>query len=74
MGCRFWLPIVTDFHKSSYLLRLLMVVIGCFIIACSVILQLKANVINNTAEGVVKAIAIKQKPLLVRLKFVLMSA
>lgn len=55
----FWSQFVVYFARPFYMIRLLMVVIGCFIIACSVILQLKANVINNPAEGVVKAIATK---------------
>lgn len=38
-----------------------MVLTGCVIIAYSTILQLKANVVNNPAEGIVKAITIKTK-------------
>lgn len=36
-----------------------MVLIGCAIIAFSTVLQLRARVINNPAEGIVKAIAYK---------------
>jgi len=45
--------------QPFYIIQLLMVIIGCAIIAYSTVLQLKANVVNNPAEGVVKAFAFK---------------
>ncbi len=55
----FWSVLVDYLSKPHYLIQLFMVISGCFIIACSIILQLKANVINNPVEGVVKAISLK---------------
>ncbi|HBV03899.1 MULTISPECIES: YczE/YyaS/YitT family protein [Mammaliicoccus] len=55
----FWSLIITHIPTSFYLIQLLMVVVGCIIIAYSTTLQLKANVVNNPAEGLVKAFVIK---------------
>src|SRR5699024_1161252 len=55
----FWSYFILYIPQPLYIIQLLMVIIGCAIIACSTVLQLKANVVNNPAEGVVKAFAFK---------------
>ena len=57
----FWSSFVRMIDQPHYLIKLSMVLIGCIIIAYSTILQLKANVVNNPAEGIVKAVTIKTK-------------
>ncbi|MFB1050703.1 YitT family protein [Paraliobacillus sp. JSM ZJ581] len=54
-----WSALVTLVAQLSYLIQLNMVIVGSVIIALSTVLQLKAQVVNNPAEGIVKAIAIK---------------
>ena len=54
-----WSTLIILFVQPYYLAQLSMVVIGCVIIAFSTILQLKAQVVNNPAEGIVKAFSIK---------------
>ena len=44
---------------TYYSIQLFMVITGCVVIAWSIVLQLKANVVNNPAEGIVKVIAMK---------------
>ncbi|GAB3061656.1 YczE/YyaS/YitT family protein [Virgibacillus ainsalahensis] len=55
----FWSYIVLSVPKSYYFTQLIMVVMGCVVIAFSTVLQLKAKVVNNPTEGIVKAFAIK---------------
>src|SRR5699024_12589015 len=55
----FWSYFILYIPQPFYIIQLLMVIIGCAIIAYSTVLQLKANVVNNPAEGVVKAFAFK---------------
>src|SRR5699024_11441124 len=55
----FWSYFILYIPQTFYIIQLLMVIIGCAIIAYSTVLQLKANVVNNPAEGVVKAFAFK---------------
>lgn len=55
----FWSPYISLIEKQNYFFQLTMVLVGCVIIAFSIVVQLKANVVNNPAEGVVKAIALK---------------
>lgn len=55
----FWSYFILYIPQPFYFIQLLMVIIGCAIIAYSTVLQLKANVVNNPAEGVVKAFAFK---------------
>lgn len=40
-----------------YFVKIAVLVVGCFVIALSTIWQLEANIVNNPAEGIVKAIA-----------------
>lgn len=55
----FWSYFILSIPQPYYFIQLSMVIIGCAVIAYSIVLQLKAQVINNPAEGMVKAIAIK---------------
>src|SRR5690625_5551169 len=57
----FWSYFVIMVSQPNYGIKVIMVLLGCAIIAYSTILQLKANVVNNPAEGIVKAITIKTK-------------
>src|SRR5699024_3185950 len=54
-----WSLIISLYLTENYLVKLGMVILGCIIIALSTIIQLKAKVVNNHAEGIVKAIAYK---------------
>ncbi len=54
-----WSYIISFIPQPFYSVQLFMVVLGCVVIALSIVLQLKANVVNNPAEGIVKVIAIK---------------
>src|SRR5699024_4656023 len=53
----FWSYFILYIPQPFCIIQLLMVIIGCAIIAYSTVLQLKANVVNNPAEGVVKEFA-----------------
>lgn len=55
----FWSYIILLFEQPAYWLKMLMVIMGCAVIAFSTVLQLKARVVNNPAEGIVKAISSK---------------
>ncbi|MGY3714623.1 YczE/YyaS/YitT family protein [Sutcliffiella cohnii] len=55
----FWSPYISLIEKPNYFFQLAIVLVGCVIIAISIVIQLRANVVNNPAEGVVKAIALK---------------
>lgn len=55
----FWSYLLIFIVQPYYYMQLAMVLIGCAVIAFSTILQLKAQVVNNPAEGIVKAIAFK---------------
>lgn len=57
----FWSYLILFFTQPYYLLQISMVIIGCVVIAFSTILQLKAKVVKNPAEGIVNAISIKSK-------------
>lgn len=57
----FWTAMVQNFTPTNYLVQLALVLIGCFIIAFSTRMQLKADVVNNPAEGIVRAISTKTK-------------
>lgn len=48
-------------QPSSYIWQVIMVFFGSVIIAFGTVLQLAANVVNNSAEGLVKVLAIKAK-------------
>lgn len=54
-----WSPLILLIPQPYYFTQLSMVLIGCVIIAYSTVLQLKARVVNNPAEGIVKVFAIK---------------
>lgn len=51
--------ILGGLNPSNYIIKLLLLVLGCWIIALSIFLQLKSKVITNPGEGMVKAISIK---------------
>src|SRR5699024_12358309 len=55
----FWSYFILYIPQPFYIIQIFMVIIGYAIIAYCIVLQLKANVVNNTAEGVVKAFAFK---------------
>jgi uncharacterized membrane protein YczE len=53
---------LTSFLRtSSYLLQVIILLIGCTLLALSIVLQLEANIVNNSGEGLVKVLAIKMK-------------
>lgn len=54
-----WSSLIILIEQPYYWIQLTMVVVGCVIIAFSTILQLKAQVVNNPAEGIVKALSFK---------------
>ena len=54
-----WSYLIYHIPKTHYSIQLFMVITGCVVIAWSIVLQLKANVVNNPAEGIVKVIAMK---------------
>ncbi|MGX8792781.1 YczE/YyaS/YitT family protein [Oceanobacillus oncorhynchi] len=55
----FWSYLLIHIPQPYYWVQLNMVVIGCVIIAFSTVIQLKAQVVNNPAEGIVKVISYK---------------
>jgi uncharacterized protein len=57
----FWSYFISQIATSVYIVQLLMVIVGCAVIAISIVIQLNANVMNSPAEGVVKAFSIKTK-------------
>ena len=54
-----WSYFINYMSYPNYPIQLLIVLSGCFIIAYSTVLQLKAQVVNNPAEGIVKVLALK---------------
>lgn len=46
-------------ETSVYYQRIIMILIGCCIMAISIVLQLKADVVKNSGEGLVKVISMK---------------
>lgn len=64
----FWGWVLSTVTIQNYLIQLLMVVVGCFIIAVSIRLQLKADIVNNPSEGIVKAIAWRSGQLFSKIK------
>lgn len=55
----FWGIYVMHVEPPHYLLKLLMSITGCFVIAVSIVIQLKADLINNPGEGIIRAIALR---------------
>lgn len=55
----FWGPMIQYLELNHFLWQLIAVVIGCFIIALSITIQLKADLVNNPGEGIVKVIALR---------------
>lgn len=51
--------ILKNIDLSNYLLKVLILLVGCFIVAYSIWLQLEANVVINPTEGIVKVLADK---------------
>lgn len=49
--------IFTNLYPVNYLMQLLFIIVGCFIIAYSITLQLEANVVVNPTEGLTMLIA-----------------
>src|SRR5699024_9350631 len=54
-----WMNTFRLLNPVDYITKLIISVIGCCIIAISTILQLKAGVVTNPAEGIVKTLAYK---------------
>lgn len=48
-------------QTPTYLMQVIMLLIGCTLLAFSTVLQLEANVVNNAGEGIVKVLALKSK-------------
>jgi uncharacterized membrane protein YczE len=48
-------------QTPAYLMQVIMLLIGCTLLAFSTVLQLEANVVNNAGEGIVKVLALKSK-------------
>ncbi len=64
----FWYFLISFISKPYYFVQLLMVLIGCAVIAISIVLQLKVQVVHNPAEGIVKVISMKTKKKFSRVK------
>ncbi|WP_171031375.1 hypothetical protein [Ruoffia tabacinasalis] len=58
----FWRPKIQNFELKHFLWQLIAVVIGCFTIVLIIMIQLKADFVNNPGEGIVKAIALRCNP------------
>lgn len=56
-----WMNLFDFINPINYKSKLVISVLGCVIIAISTILQLKAGVVTNPAEGIVKTLAYKTK-------------
>lgn len=56
-----WMNIFGFLNPINHISKLTISILGCIIIAISTTLQLKAGVVINPAEGIVKAIAYKTK-------------
>lgn len=57
----FWTLAIQNLPTINYIFQLFLVVLGCFIVAFSIRMQLKADVVNNPAEGIVRAFSAKTK-------------
>lgn len=51
--------LLSNLQTTTYIFQLLILFVGCFVVAFSIWLQLEANVVTNPTEGVVKLIADK---------------
>ncbi|ANB56913.1 hypothetical protein GFC29_705 [Anoxybacillus sp. B7M1] len=60
--------IFSYYHPSFYIEKLILLVVGCVMIALGVILQLAANTILNPADGIIKVISMKYERNFGRLK------
>ncbi|OQM45791.1 hypothetical protein B6A27_09020 [Anoxybacillus sp. UARK-01] len=60
--------IFSYYHPSLYIEKLILLVVGCVMIALGVILQLAANTILNPADGIIKVISMKYERNFGRLK------
>lgn len=49
--------IFADFHPSDYLVQLPFLLVGCLVLAGGTFLQVRARVVLNPGEGIVKALA-----------------
>ncbi|MGP6139008.1 MULTISPECIES: YczE/YyaS/YitT family protein [unclassified Jeotgalibaca] len=56
-----WSSNLSFISSLPYLVKITVLVVGCFVIALSTIWQLEADIVNNPAEGIVKALASKTK-------------
>ena len=54
-----WMNVFGFLNPISYISKLAVSILGCTIIAISTTLQLKAGVVTNPAEGIVKTISYK---------------
>lgn len=48
-------------QTSSYIQQIILLLLGCALLALSIVLQLEANVVNNSGEGLVRVLSIKTK-------------
>src|SRR5699024_10957741 len=55
----FWSYFILYIPQPFYIIQLLMIIIECTIISYCTVLQVKENVVNNPAEGVIKAFEFK---------------
>ncbi|UPO91077.1 DUF6198 family protein [Niallia sp. Man26] len=55
------MKLLLNLHTTIYILQIIMLIFGCILIAFSIVMQLEANVVNNSGEGLVKVMAIKSK-------------
>lgn len=55
----FWNIFVGNLSLNTLPFQLIAVIVGCFIMAISIIMQLRADVINAPGEGIVRAIALR---------------
>lgn len=54
-----WTYVFSFLIGVNYPIQLMVVLLGCLVIAISIVLQLRANVVTNPAEGIVKVISLK---------------
>lgn len=61
--------LISYLQTSLYILQVIMLLFGCVLIALGILLQLEANVVNNSGEGLVLVLAIKMKKEFGKFKF-----
>lgn len=63
-----WGLALINLNPNNYIIRILLVIVGSFVIALSTVIQLDADLVNNPAEGIVRAISIRTKSDFSRIK------